>query len=111
MVNFNPNFGLDRDKHPTMANGTNGVPPIVLCLTQPKPFATACQEDKFERQQPKEKPIMLDPNDKFVKVANRPNQDGQMLGSAIKPSMVEDALKYGKDLYDIYNATQEFKNI
>ena len=109
--NFNfSSYSKDVDK-------TNNVPPIILYNKQPVQFAVASQNDRFERvSQQERRPIMIDPNDRFVKRINNEKQDEQMLGAGnlkafIKPSQIDDGLKVIKNLYDGYESVEKFKNI
>lgn len=96
---------------------TNNVPPIVLYNRQPVQFALASQDDRFERtSQQEQRPIMIDPNDRFVKRIDNEKQDEQMLGANnlkafIKPSQIDEGLKIIKNLYDGYETVEKFKNI
>ncbi len=119
MVDFNPNVKLNT---PVMANDTAGVPPIVLCLVDPKTCAKsqAQASDRFE-QQPEKQPIMLDPNDKFIPSSNPDNikefaASKQMLGAKFNPEEAkkfgEEALKWGKRIWtgmEVYDTLDGYR--
>ena len=121
MVNFNPNLAMNP---PIMANGTENVPPIVLCLTDPKAGlkAQAQAPDKFERQPQKQLPIMIDPNDRFILSSASKNDmkqvvsQDQMLGAKFNPEEAkkfgEEALKWGKRIWtgmEVYDTLDGYR--
>lgn len=121
MVDFNPNVSMNPT---TMANGTENVPPIVLCLTDPKAGlkAQAQAPDRFEKQPQKQQPIMMDPNDKFIPSSTPENGmkqlalQNQTLGAKFNPEEAkkfgEEALKWGKRIWtgmEVYDTLDGYR--
>ena len=121
MVNFNPNVSLNPIN---MANGAENIPPIVLCLTDPKAGlkAQAQAPDRFEKQPQEKPPVMIDSNDKFVPSSNPDNNlkeftaPNQMLGAKFNPEEAkkfgEEALKWGKRVWtgmEIYDTLDGYR--
>jgi len=79
---------------------TQNYPPIVLYNRQPAQFAVAAPKtDSFELASRKEKPIVIDPNDKFVLTHSEEDEQPQqlvgehMLGAKFNPKTVKNAGK------------------
>lgn len=90
-VNFNRSQGVD----------TNNVPPIILQNRMPQQFlaVSACEPDSFQKHKEKN-PIMIDPNDKFVKIVDGEPKEfaaKQMVGAKFDPKT---AKKVGKELWE-----------
>lgn len=105
----------------TNVGNANGYPPIILQNRKPEYcFSQTCPPDSFEKPNQQFEPIIIDPNDKFVKTVDNNiknlSVEHQMLGAKFNPKetkkVMEEAWKWGKRIWgaaEIYDTIDGYR--